>query len=139
MDLYISYLCDIDYFKQYNDRFGHQQGDTCLKQVAKAIASSVSLPADVVARYGGEEFALILPRTSTDNALQIAEKIRVKINNLNISHPSSLVSDRVTLSLGVTSVIPSYKYTKKQLLITADKALYQAKKQGRNCVVAKSM
>ncbi|MEL6578678.1 MAG: diguanylate cyclase [Cyanobacteria bacterium J06621_12] len=132
-------LCDIDYFKQYNDCFGHQQGDMCLAKVAQAIAKVVNRPADLVARYGGEEFAIVLPRTSGENAMLVAEKICLQIEALNLTHPNSSVSDRVSLSLGVAAVIPDAQYTKKQLLVTADKALYQAKKQGRNCAVLKSI
>ncbi len=132
-------LCDIDYFKQYNDRFGHLEGDVCLQQVAQAIVKAVNRPADLVARYGGEEFAIVLPQTSAENAILVAEKIRLQIQDLRIPHPDSLVRDDVSLSLGVTAVIPGSKYTKKQLLITADKALYQAKKQGRNCAILSPM
>ncbi len=125
-------LSDIDYFKFYNDYFGHQAGDICLKKVAKAMSKTVKRPADLVARYGGEEFAIILPQTSANNALLLAEKIRLEVKQLNLPHPKSLTSNIVSLSLGVTSVIPHPRYTIKQLLVTADKALYQAKKQGRD-------
>ncbi len=128
-------LCDIDYFKLYNDSLGHQSGDLCLKKVAQTILNTVNRPADLVARYGGEEFAVILPQTPAKNALQVAETIRLQVKQLYLSHPESLVSDYISLSLGVTSIVPQPKYTKKQLLITADKALYQAKKQGRDRAV----
>ena len=125
-------ICDIDYFKLYNDSLGHQSGDICLQKVAKAILNTVMRPADLVARYGGEEFAVILPQTPAKNALQVAETIRHEILKLAIPHPQSKVSDYVSLSLGVSCVIPQPKYNKKQLLVTADRALYQAKKQGRD-------
>ena len=125
-------MCDIDYFKLYNDSLGHQSGDICLKKVAQAILNTVMRPADLVARYGGEEFAVILPQTPAQNALQVAQTIRQKVTKLAIPHPESKVSDYVSLSLGVSCVIPQPKYTTKQLLVTADKALYQAKKQGRD-------
>lgn len=125
-------FCDIDYFKLYNDSLGHQSGDTCLQEVARAITSAVRRPADLVARYGGEEFAVILPQTPAQNALQVAEKIRLRVKQLAIPHNESLVSDYVSLSLGVTCIVPQPKYTKKQFLVTADKALYQAKRQGRD-------
>ena len=125
-------ICDIDYFKLYNDSFGHQSGDICLKEVARAISNTVMRPADLVARYGGEEFAVILPQTPAQNALQVAKTIAGEVKKLAIPHPQSEVSDYVSLSLGVSCAIPQLKYTKKQLLITADKALYQAKKQGRD-------
>jgi len=125
-------LCDIDYFKLYNDNQGHQSGDYCLRRVAQAITKTVKRPADLVARYGGEEFVIILPQTSAQNALRVAETIRLQIEKLALPHPESVVSKYVSLSLGVTSIIPQPKYTKNQLLVTADKALYQAKKQGRD-------
>lgn len=130
-------LCDIDYFKLYNDRFGHQAGDTCLKQVAKAISKAVKRPADLVARYGGEEFAVILPQTPAKNALYVAQIIRLQIKSLGIPHPDSLANDYISLSLGVASVVPSAKYSIEQLLVTADKALYQAKEQGRDRAILK--
>ena len=125
-------LGDIDYFKLYNDNLGHQLGDVCLREVAKAITRTVKRPADLVARYGGEEFAVILPQTPPENALKVSEAIRLEIARLALPHPKSAVSESVSISLGVTSVIPESKYTKNQLIVTADKALYQAKKQGRD-------
>ena len=132
-------ICDIDYFKLYNDNFGHQSGDICLTKVARAILNTVMRPADLVARYGGEEFAVILPQTPGKNALQVAETIRHKVKKLAIPHPQSKVSDYVSLSLGVSCIIPQPKYTKKQLLVNADKALYQAKKQGRDRAILKTI
>ena len=128
-------LCDIDYFKFYNDSLGHQSGDLCLRRVARTITKTVRRPADLVARYGGEEFAIILPQTSPQNALKVAETIRAKIRQLALPHPESVASRYVSLSLGVTSAVPQAKYSKKQLLVTADKALYQAKRQGRDCSI----
>ena len=125
-------ICDIDYFKLYNDSLGHQSGDICLKKVARTISNTVMRPADLVARYGGEEFAIILPQTPAQNALQVAKTIAREVKKLAIPHPKSEVSDYVSLSLGVSCAIPQPKYTKQQLLVTADKALYQAKKQGRD-------
>lgn len=128
-------LCDIDYFKRYNDRFGHQQGDRCLQQVARGIASVVNRPADLVARYGGEEFAVVLPNTNERGAMSVAENIRQQIENLQIPHPESSVSDRVTLSLGVACIIPHAKTDPQQLIQTSDDALYEAKQKGRNQAV----
>jgi diguanylate cyclase (GGDEF)-like protein len=125
-------LCDIDYFKLYNDNLGHQSGDFCLRRVAQAITKAVKRPADLVARYGGEEFAIILPQTSAQNALRVAETIRLQVKHLYLPHPESTAGNYVSLSLGVTCLLPQPKYTKKQLLVAADKALYQAKKQGRD-------
>ena len=125
-------LCDIDFFKFYNDNLGHQAGDFCLRQVAQAITKTVKRPADLVARYGGEEFAVILPQTVGQNALQVAETIRLHVKHLSLPHPKSAVGDYVFLSLGIASLIPQAKYSQKQLIIAADQALYQAKKQGRD-------
>ena len=132
-------FCDIDYFKLYNDSFGHQSGDLCLQKVAQAIVSAVKRPADLVARYGGEEFAVILPQTPATNALLVAEKIRQRVKQLDLCHPRSLVSDRVSLSLGVTCAVPNSRYTTDRLLVTADRALYQAKEQGRDRAVLASI
>ena len=128
-------LCDVDYFKLYNDRFGHQAGDNCLKQVAQAILTVIQRPGDLVARYGGEEFGIILPRTTAQNALLVARKIGKQVENLALPHPDSSASKYVSLSSGVTSIIPNLKHTQEELLATADKALYQAKGSGRNCAV----
>lgn len=125
-------LGDIDHFKLYNDNLGHQLGDYCLKRVAQAITKAVKRPADLVARYGGEEFAIILPQTSGQNALQVAETIRLQVKQLRLPHPESTVGNYVSLSLGVSCVIPESKYNQEQLLTAADQALYQAKKQGRD-------
>ena len=130
-------LADIDYFKLYNDYFGHQAGDVCLANVARAISQTVNRPADLVARYGGEEFAIILPQTAANNALFLAQKIRLAVRELNLPHPQSLTNKIVSLSLGVTSVVPDSKYNIKQLLVHADQALYQAKNQGRDRAILK--
>ncbi|WP_036479057.1 diguanylate cyclase [Myxosarcina sp. GI1] len=128
-------LGDIDYFKQYNDRFGHQAGDICLRRVARAIDSAVKRPADLVARYGGEEFAVILPQTAGANALNVALEIHRAVEMLQISHPDSAVSDFVSLSLGVASMLPTIRTNRTQLISEADRALYQAKTEGRNRAV----
>ena len=128
-------FCDIDYFKQYNDYLGHQAGDICLRAVARAISQTVNRAADLVARYGGEEFAVILPKTPAANALQVANKICHSVEKLKIEHPKSSVSKFVSLSAGVAGVIPSPSYSSHQLLAAADKAVYDAKKNGRNRAV----
>ena len=128
-------LCDVDYFKLYNDRYGHQAGDNCLEQVAQAINSAVQRPADLVARYGGEEFAVILPNTDSAGTIYIAHKIKVSIGSLAIKHELSTVSDYVTLSQGVTNIVPSHEIAADNLITVADLALYDAKKQGRNRIV----
>lgn len=133
-------LCDIDFFKKYNDTYGHQAGDACLQQVAKAIVESVNFAAGevsgeaLVARYGGEEFAIILPRTKADTALCIAQKIRCGVKNLKIEHFESPVGC-VTLSLGVASTFPRSSTSQEKLISAADRALYQAKGKGRDRVI----
>ncbi|MGL5082889.1 MAG: diguanylate cyclase domain-containing protein [Microcoleaceae cyanobacterium] len=125
-------LCDVDYFKRYNDTYGHQVGDDCLQKVAQALVRAAKRPADLVARYGGEEFALVLPYTSVSGARQVAEFVQQEIHNLKIPHAQSDVSEYVTLSQGISSMIPTENRMPEALIRAADQALYQAKKQGRN-------
>jgi diguanylate cyclase (GGDEF)-like protein len=129
-------LIDIDHFKLYNDSYGHQGGDDCLIQVAQAIAQVPQRVVDLVARYGGEEFAVILPNTNIEGAMIVAESIKQAIADLAIPHQGSLVSDRVTLSLGVASLMPTIEQSLEMLISYADTALYDAKKQGRNQAIA---
>lgn len=126
-------LCDVDFFKLYNDTYGHQAGDYCLKSVAKAIRNMVKRPADLVARYGGEEFAIILPNTDVIGAIAVAKAICAQIKALNLPHSRSKVAEYVTLSMGVATTIPLLEAGAESLLKTADTALYQAKAEGRNC------
>jgi diguanylate cyclase (GGDEF)-like protein len=128
-------LCDVDFFKAYNDTYGHLIGDHCLQQVALAIESSLENPADLVARYGGEEFALILPNTNAQRAMEIAEIIRLQVKNLKIAHHKSSIAEHVTMSLGVFSMIPTPEGTPELLIAIADKALYEAKAKGRDRAV----
>ncbi|MBD1938850.1 diguanylate cyclase [Microcoleus sp. FACHB-68] len=125
-------LCDVDFFKSYNDTYGHQAGDDCLRLVAAAIRDAGQRSADLVARYGGEEFALVLPHTDVKGAACVAKEVRSKVNNLQIPHSGSQVSQYVTVSLGVSSTIPRHDCTPAMLIATADKALYQAKAEGRD-------
>jgi diguanylate cyclase (GGDEF)-like protein len=125
-------LCDIDYFKFYNDSYGHPVGDYCLQQVALTIECVIESTPGLVARYGGEEFGIILPHTNANEALKIAQKIAVNVNQLHISHEKSLVDNYVTISLGVHSLMPSSESTPELLIALADKALYEAKARGRN-------
>lgn len=128
-------LCDIDFFKRFNDTYGHQAGDRCLQQVAQSLMHAARRPADLVARYGGEEFAVILPNTKAHGAVQVAEEMRSQVRSLAIAHADSPVSSLVTLSLGVVSILPQLEIPVASLIATADKALYQAKAQGRDRVV----
>lgn len=128
-------LCDIDYFKAYNDTYGHQAGDECLKKVALAMTKAVRAY-DLVARYGGEEFAVILPRANHQIALKVAERIVKNIRSLNVPHINSQVSACVTLSCGVASSSANGEYPNLDLLLSADKALYMAKKTGRDRFVS---
>ena len=124
-------LCDVDFFKSYNDTYGHQAGDECLRQVAKAIATVIR-SSDLVARYGGEEFAVIMPNTNPEFALKAASRITENVRNLQIIHKNSLVSDYLTLSCGVATIVPDSTTSISELINSADKALYEAKQQGRN-------
>lgn len=128
-------LCDVDFFKLYNDSKGHQAGDDCLQQVAQSIKKSVKRPADLAARYGGEEFAVILPNTHAEGAVQVAQEIRMSVKALSIIHPQSPISDYVTLSVGVSCTIPCHDTSVEDLIAVADGALYQAKHLGRDRVV----
>lgn len=127
-------LVDIDHFKAYNDTYGHQDGDDCLKYVAQTIKDALPRPTDVVCRYGGEEFVVILPGTDEGDSGVIAEQIRQSIESLNIPHKGSKVTDHVTVSLGVAGMIPSDQAEISELIRSADSALYQAKNEGRNRV-----
>lgn len=131
-------LGDIDHFKLYNDHYGHQGGDECLTQVAKAIKEAVGRPMDVTARYGGEEFAVILPSIEAKGAMQVAERILKKISEQNIPHATSTAADHVTMSLGVVALVPDENVSEKDMINWADKALYQAKENGRNQVCLQS-
>lgn len=125
-------MIDIDYFKLFNDRYGHQNGDDCLIKVAKQLADTVSRKTDFVGRYGGEEFICILPNTPVENAHMIAEKMRESVMELNIPHENSKVTDIVTISLGVAACIPQKGWKQNSLIERADHALYRAKEVGRN-------
>ena len=125
-------ILDVDHFKRFNDRYGHLAGDSCLRRVAGALAEIIRRPADMVARYGGEEFAAILPGTSFDGAVMVAESMRRTVADLEIEHADSPVHNAVTVSLGVSSVVPIPGCMPADLLQAADQGLYQAKQEGRN-------
>lgn len=128
-------LADIDYFKQYNDTYGHLLGDTCLRHVAQALKGAANRYGDLVARYGGEEFAVILPETTLPEAIAIAARMQTQIQQLQLPHARSPVSHYVTLSMGVTSLIPSLEQSPQVLFAAVDRLLYQAKQAGRNQIV----
>ncbi len=125
-------LADVDFFKKYNDLYGHQMGDECLVEVAGEISRSIHRPDDLSARYGGEEFAVILPDTDEKGAFFIAEKIRMAIMDRNIAHKGSSVNPFVTISLGLCTVIPQHGDEISDFIRNADHALYFAKEKGRN-------
>ncbi len=125
-------MIDIDFFKKYNDGYGHQGGDDCLKEVAKILNETINRAGDFIARYGGEEFVVILPGTDADGAAVIAEKLRTNVEAKHIAHAYSSVADHVTISLGVASIKPDSSTAPENLIGKADEALYKAKDAGRN-------
>lgn len=125
-------LIDIDYFKRFNDSYGHQGGDDCLIRVARALSGECKNAEDLAARYGGEEFVILLPDTNEAQAHTVAERIRKAVQDMAIEHKASDVAKCVTLSLGVSTSLPDKKLTAEQLIERADKALYKAKETGRN-------
>jgi diguanylate cyclase (GGDEF)-like protein/PAS domain S-box-containing protein len=125
-------MLDVDFFKRYNDCYGHQAGDICLVQVARAAAQAVKRSSDLFVRYGGEEFAVILPNTDAAGAIAVAEFIQQAIRDLKIPHHKSDVSEFVTVSMGIATIIPSFGTSSDELVARADKALYSAKQLGRD-------
>ena len=125
-------MIDIDFFKLFNDNYGHQGGDDCLRQVAGALQKTVCRSGDLLARYGGEEFAVILPNTPAQGAMIMAEKLRAAVQALKLRHAYSKVSDIVTLSLGVATMLPAQGMDAEVLVAAADQALYEAKEEGRD-------
>jgi len=126
-------LFDVDYFKLYNDHYGHQLGDRCLEKLAETVNLIMRRPADMVARYGGEEFVVILPNTNLEGAAIVADLIHQAIRKLAIPHQRSLVSEFVSVSLGISCFVPTLERSPDILISQADRALYNAKQQGRNC------
>jgi diguanylate cyclase (GGDEF)-like protein/PAS domain S-box-containing protein len=129
-------LIDIDFFKQYNDRYGHVQGDECLKGVAAALGSVANRPRDLLARYGGEEFVLVLPATDEAAAQRVSERVRQALFKAQIPHAASSVGQLLTVSQGVGTIIPSSTDTLTTFLDTVDRRLYRAKQSGRDRSVA---
>jgi len=131
-------LLDIDYFKHFNDTYGHQAGDECLTRVAKTIAAKCNQADDLAARYGGEEFVILLPNTDEAQARQVGIRIMEAIDRMCIEHRSSEVNACVTLSLGLATKLPEENLNSEQLIEKADRALYRAKENGRNQLVLAS-
>lgn len=126
-------ICDVDFFKNYNDSYGHQQGDQCLSSVGKVLKARMRRPTDLACRYGGEEFTVILPETNLQGGRSVAETIRQAVFDQAIPHAGSKVADRVSLSLGVATYVGQYRQV-QQFIEAADGALYKAKEHGRNRV-----
>ena len=132
-------LCDVDYFKGFNDNYGHLEGDQCLKDIARTINSALQRPGDTAARYGGDEFVIILPNTTLEGALHLAEDIRNSIYWLQIKHEKSPVADYVSVTIGASSGFPEDGLPEDKFIWQADKALYEAKMKGRNCCTGKML
>lgn len=127
-------MADIDHFKNYNDTYGHQAGDCCLRALAEAVGDSFARAGDIPARYGGEEFAIVLPNTDLSGAAMTAERVREHVEALEMEHLTSRVSQAVTMSLGVATMVPNSSLTPHALVAAADEALYASKENGRNRV-----
>ena len=125
-------MIDIDHFKAFNDHYGHPEGDAVLSQLAKVLRSAVQRPGDAVARYGGEEFTVVLPLTHAVGARAIAQRIQDRLAEEDIVNLASPLGERVTVSIGLASMVPSSDQTASELIAAADQALYEAKKSGRN-------
>ena len=124
-------LGDVDFFKRYNDTYGHQQGDVCLRAVATVLAAG-RRPTDLAARFGGEEFVVLLPETGIPGAMQVAEQLLSAVRDLGMAHSSSEAASHVTMSFGVSACVPDSSHTADHLIEAADAALYRAKSEGRN-------
>lgn len=132
-------MADVDYFKLYNDTYGHQAGDECLQKVAKHLKSLCRRPSDLVARYGGEEFIVVLSEVDLDGAKVVGEKLRQGIESLEIHHKKSEVKNILTISMGCASIIPTPQDEPSELFKAADQELYKAKERGRNQISSKEL
>ncbi len=128
-------LLDVDFFKKFNDGYGHQKGDECLKAIAMAMQNSLKRNTDLAARYGGEEFACVLPETGAIGAIRIAERIQENIAALKIPHEFSGISPFVTVSIGVAAIMPEQNHSFQSIIREADRLLYEAKNSGRNQIM----
>jgi diguanylate cyclase (GGDEF)-like protein len=126
-------MADIDHFKSFNDKYGHQAGDHCIQQIAGILSASARRSSDIVARYGGEEFAIVLPHIEKEKALELAEQMRKRAEGMAVQHLHSDISDNITISLGVYTVIPTDELSIEGFIYNTDKALYKAK-ESRNCI-----
>ncbi|MEO0293075.1 MAG: diguanylate cyclase [candidate division WOR-3 bacterium] len=132
-------MFDIDYFKAYNDTYGHLNGDECLKKLAFHMSSLLKRPRDFLCRYGGEEFIAVLPETDERGAFEVASRFLRETEKLKIAHKASKINKNVTISIGIATTIPTRKGKPNRFVEEVDKALYQAKRSGRNCIkIAKS-
>lgn len=129
-------MIDVDYFKCFNDTYGHPEGDECLAKIAHTIQDCFRRASDFVARYGGEEFVVLLPDTSLKNGVRLANELLQRVVQLDITHQTSDAADHITVSIGVASVVPESSASLHALIDEADRNLYQAKNGGRNCVVS---
>lgn len=127
-------LIDIDYFKAYNDNYGHTQGDDCLAAVARVLARCIQRPGDFLARYGGEEFVVLLPETEHRGVVHVAERCCNEISSGRMPHDFSRTASHLTISVGYVTSFPEQGRNIQQLIEKADKCLYEAKRQGRNQV-----
>ncbi|MBK8396374.1 MAG: GGDEF domain-containing protein [Leptospiraceae bacterium] len=130
-------ICDVDLFKNYNDTLGHLEGDKCLKKIANTIRESINRPFDSAVRYGGEEFVVILPNTDEKGVMTVATRIKNKLSELSLLHPDSRISSFVTMSFGITTIIPNESIESENLLSRADEALFESKRTGRNKITRK--
>jgi len=128
-------IIDIDYFKLYNDTYGHAEGDVCLKAVAQILRDCIHRPADIIARIGGEEFVVMLPDVDVDGTLTLAKQMQHQLHLASLTHATSPLSENITVSMGIASVVPDENSTALSLFKSADKALYKAKAKGRNQIV----
>jgi len=127
-------MLDIDFFKLYNDHYGHQGGDDCLKKVATGLEAAIHRETDFLARYGGEEFSAVLPDTDLKGSVKVAEEMRLAVKDLALKHAASKVTDIVSISIGVSAVIPLQGMNQEIVIAAADQALYKAKEDGRDRV-----